>query len=77
MFLLLAHALQQLDAVVQDLRGAFKAAIAAALLPGLLSRDGRQQREIGFAVAAKGWGLGWLQRLAGAFKGFGGLAGFH
>ena len=41
LLLLLAHALQQLDAVVQDLRSAFKAAIAAALLAGLLGREGR------------------------------------
>ena len=32
LLLLLSHPLQQLDAVLQDLGGAFKAAIAAALL---------------------------------------------
>ena len=74
---LLAHALQQLDALLQQLGGRFKAAVMAAIGPCALGGQAGQQGEIQFTAAAQGWCLGWLQGAPCPFKRFGWLTRLH
>ena len=74
---LLAHALQQLQALLQGQGGRFIAALVAVIPGGALAGQSSQQGQIGFAAAAQGGGLGRLQSAGGAVEGFLGLAGLH
>ena len=77
LLLLLSHALQQLNALLQGLGGGFKAAVAATFIGGLTGGQGRQQAQVQFPAASQGRCLGRLQGATGSFKGFGSLARLH
>ena len=74
---LLAHALQQLQALLQGQGGRFIAALVAVIPGGALAGQSGEQGQVGFAAAAQGGGLGRLQSAGGAVEGFLGLAGLH
>ena len=73
----LAHALQQLQALLQGAGCCFVMALAAVVGGGGMAGQAGQKTEIGLAAAAQRRGLGWLQTPAGGVERFQCLAGLQ
>jgi type IV secretory pathway VirB2 component (pilin) len=73
----LAHALQQLQGLLEGLGGGFIAALMVVFLGAGQARQARQQGEVRFAAAAQGRSLGGLKAPGGQFKTVNRLAGLQ